>query len=65
METPKKFLMFQETELFYISGSNFQSSKSKENPLLKLELSKVYTDELILLKAAVKLLMYLAFYFKQ
>ena len=36
-ETPKKFLVFQETELFYISGtsyisgSNFPSSKKKHS----------------------------------
>ena len=28
-------LIFQETELSYISGNNFSSSKSKMNPLLK------------------------------
>ena len=33
-ETPKKFLMFQETKLSYISGSNSQSSKNKKNALL-------------------------------
>ena len=31
----KKFFIFQETELSYSSGSNFQSLKSKKNPLLK------------------------------
>ena len=31
---PKKFLMFQEMQLSYVSGSNFQSSKNKKNPLL-------------------------------
>ena len=29
METPKKFFMFQETELSYALGSNFHSSKNK------------------------------------
>ena len=29
-ETPKKLLIFLETELFYISGSNFPCSKSKK-----------------------------------
>ena len=43
METPKKFLVFQETKLSYISGNgnskkllifhiNFPSSKNKKNP---------------------------------
>ena len=31
----KKIFKFQETELSYISGSNFPSPKSKNNPLLK------------------------------
>ena len=40
METPKKSLIYQETELSYLSGnrnpgSNFLSSKSEKNPLLK------------------------------
>ena len=30
----KSFLIFQETELFYISGNNFQSSENKKNQLL-------------------------------
>ena len=32
-ETPKKLFIFQETELSYISGSNFPSSKNEKNPL--------------------------------
>ena len=32
---PKKFVIFQETKLSYISGSNFSSLKSKNNPFLK------------------------------
>ena len=34
-ETPKKFFIFLETELSYISGSNLPSWKSKKKPLLK------------------------------
>ena len=34
-ESLKKFLIFHKTELSNISGSNFTSSKSKKNPLLK------------------------------
>ena len=31
--SPKKFLILQKTELSYISGSNFPSSKKRKNPL--------------------------------
>ena len=34
-ETPKKFIIFQETELSYIPGNSFPSLKKKEEPTLK------------------------------
>ena len=38
--------MFQETELSYISGSNFQNSKNKKNPLLiRRNNNKIYSAE--------------------
>ena len=40
-ETPKKSLMFQETELSYISRSKFQSSKNKKNTPLKAIIQRV------------------------
>ena len=63
--------MFQETKLSYTLGSNFQSSNNKKNPLLirrnndKIDsienrLIKVNTNESILLKITIKLLLYLA-----
>ena len=63
--------MFQETKLSYTLGSNFQSSNNKKNPLLirrnnnkinSIEnwLIKVNTNETILLKITIKLLLYLA-----
>ena len=36
--SPKKFLIFQKTELSYISGSNFPSSKKRKKPTLKKRL---------------------------
>ena len=63
--------MFQETKLSYTLGSNFRSSNNKKNPLLirrnnnkinSIEnwLIKVNTNESILLKITIKLLLYLA-----
>ena len=34
-ESPEKFVIFQETELSYISGSNFPSQKNKKHSLWK------------------------------
>ena len=35
METPKKFVIFQETKFSCASGSNFPSTLNKDNPFLK------------------------------
>ena len=60
METPlppKKFLVFQEMELFGISGSSFLSSKNKKNLLLK---SFLYFGEMKLFSPKMKKTSYIS-----
>ena len=52
-ENPEKLFKFQET--FYISGSNFPSSRNKKNPLLK---SFLYFGKLNSLVPSIKNFLY-------
>ena len=53
-ETSKKFFIFQETELSYISESNFPCSKNEKNSLLK---SFLYLGEMDLSNYKLKILL--------